>query len=611
MNEEKFKKKTSIFKTTDTRIKSKESKPPDYFWDKNSSEDICGVQMSQNGGWEDVGQEYSYESTLEEASDVTQIEEEEVEYSYERVMEEEEIEYSYESVMEKDTDVAQIEGEKRNCVYEDIISESEAAKKAFNYEDGEGMGTNWIYPKKMISDDEVNHYLLAKEIIRKHELKRLSKTETAIWRFTGKSYEPLNDQRLGELIYSEIPEGIKLQVRSCKGIKQNVIEFIRDELAQAVGKGNKKFYFSSEDYEDIMGKVVLQNGVYDIRRGRLEKHDATKPYYYELKASYLTVSDECLQTPAFDKLISDACGGDEDSVRMIIQGIGMLLMPDKNKKFPVLGPASNSGKSVLCGRFLEEILPRSRISHVPTSALAGKFALGNAEELLLISCMDVDIGAISSAAAGVIKRATGEEIIMTEKKYGGQKETEVRFKFVFGTNGSFCSQGYDAGWQNRILVLPFIHETPEEEMDPYLFDKLMEEKDAIVTKMLRTLRSAVTEKGELLVKESELSLKLKYSWTMVGTYFDEFMSEMVEITGVEEENYSTAELYEAYVMYYICMVSQNSEQRNNKKLSDSEFVSNVLKYGRGLIEKKRTKNSFGKRFKNAHYRICGLLLKKP
>ena len=96
---------------------------------------------------------------------------------------------------------------------------------------------------------------------------------------------------------------------------------------------------------------------------------------------------------------------------------------------------------------------------------------------------------------------------------------------------------------------------------------------------------------------------------MPNACFDEFMSDMVEITGEEADNYSTAELYEAYCQYYICSISQKRESRNNKRLSRTEFADNVLKYGGGLIEKKRVSRSRNEHFKNAQNRICGLLLK--
>lgn len=633
-------------------IETEQPESRNYFTDNDSLNHISDMQVGRDESTDAiegaVGKDFSTDDT---SCFHSSVEDEEVEYAYDDVIREihedicleteGEVNYTYDSLIEENSDLGQYEPveEERDYIYEDIMeevqgksppgteeveytynrlvnelqgaqySEVEAPKGTLDHKENNDMDESRMNPKRMIPDGEMSTYLMARKIIRKYGLKRLSKTGTTVWGYNGKSYEPLDDQKLGELIYSEIPEAVKLEVSSCARIKKNVIEFIRDELAQAVKQGNRNFYFSRKDFKGIMGKVVLQNGVFDIRSGLLEGFDATKPYYYELNATYLEVHDDRLYTPAFDKLISDACGGDKESILMTMQVLGRLLLPDPSKKFPVVGPASNSGKSLLFGSFIEEVLPRARISHVATSELKDKFALGNAEDMLLISCMDVDLNTISAATAGVIKRATGEDVISVQDKYKPRKDIDVRFKFVFGTNGMFCTQKDDAGWQNRILAVPFIHETPEEEMDMHLLDKLLEEKDAIVTKVLRAMASVIAEEGELKVKESELSIKLKYSWTTPNDYFDEFMSEMVEITGTEEDNYSTDEIYEAYCQYYICSVRQNREYHNNVRLSQKEFVSNVLKYGRGLIEKKRVKQNRKEHFKNSQHRLCGLLLK--
>lgn len=610
-----------------SKIAIKPLKPPDSFKDKGTGEGIKDyydsvvreVQESRCFGEEE--NDYTYSNLKDGIQCMAEYKpEEDMEYSCEDVIKEiqnmplsafEDAEYIYAELVNEiqSTQCSAVEKEEGEHIHEDIISEPETPDNGLNREENNEMDAGRIKPQRTFPDSEMGTYLMARKIIRKYKLKRLSKIGTTVWGYNGKSYVPLNDQKLGELIYSEIPEVVKLEVSSCARIKKNVIEFIRDELAQAVKDGNRDFYFSREDYKDIMGRVVLQNGVYDIQSGLLEEFDATKPYYYELNANYLGVQDDRLYTPAFDKLISDACEDDSESIQMIMQVLGMLLIPDSSKKFPVVGPASNSGKSVLFGGLLEEILPRERISHVATSELKDKFALGNAEDMLLISCMDVDMDTVSAATAGVIKRATGEEVISVQDKYKPRKDIEIRFKFVFGSNGSFCPQKDDKGWQNRILAVPFIHETPEEEMDMHLLDKLLEEKDAIVTKVLRAMASAITEEGELQVRESELSIKLKYSWTMPNTCFDEFMGDMVEVTGEEADNYSTDELYEAYCQYYICSVRRKQENRNNRRLSRTEFANNVLQYGRGLIERRRVSQSRNEHFKNAQSRICGLLLK--
>lgn len=234
------------------------------------------------------------------------------------------------------------------------------------------------------SDVDRSNLLLARAIIKKHRLKRMSKDETGLWRSNGHSYEPLTREALEAIVYEEILFEVKVGLDSCTAIKRNVAEFIYDEIALMVKERRRKYYFDNSDYERIKGRVVLQNGVYNIAEDMLEDFDTDVPYYYELNATYLECDDRWLETPTFDKVISDACEGDRESVKTILQGLGVLLIPDRIKLIIVLGSASNSGKSVI-GRLLEIIIPRSRILHISPAALRGRFALGNAENAVLIS----------------------------------------------------------------------------------------------------------------------------------------------------------------------------------------------------------------------------------
>ena len=218
---------------------------------------------------------------------------------------------------------------------------------------------------------------------------------------------------------------------------------------------------------------------------------------------------------------------------------------------------------------------------------------------------------ISPAAAGCIKRATGDDVISAERKHKDVKDIFVRFKFVFGTNGGFCTSRYDPGWANRLFVLPFIHELSDEEIDMRIPEKLEAEKDAIVTKLLRLMRETLMPDGSIKLYESPASKALKFKWTMQNNYFEDFFRQMVELTGNDLDNYSSAEVYDAYSRFFICRSRQDKGYGDRHKLTKTEVISNLKKCGGGLIEKKRMNQSRKEHFKNAHNRICGFLLKSP
>src|SRR5699024_4512272 len=145
--------------------------------------------------------------------------------------------------------------------------------------------------------------------------------------------------------------------------------------------------------------------------------------------------------------------------------------------------------------------------------LGNRFSLGRADDKILISCLDVNVEPITPKAAGIIKRVTGEEMITVEEKYKQSHEMVIRFHFLFATNGNFSPQKYDSGWVNRIIAVPFMYETPENKQIPNLLEKLLEEKDAIVTKALCMARDVLKADGSIVIPESQLSIELKNQWT--------------------------------------------------------------------------------------------------
>ena len=474
-----------------------------------------------------------------------------------------------------------------------------------------------IKEKKQTSalNDEFNPYTFAIEILNKYRIWHLDSSDWTLWIWNGHFYEPLNDDKLESLIYGDLPEEFKSTLKSCKKSIQVTAEFIRRECEARPIKSEKsgRSYkaFNKKDIRKIYNRVVLKNGVYDVMAGKMIEFDEKLPYYYEIKAKYISKESSKLNTPYFDKLLKDATGGDKDSIQMIHYAIGMLLLPNKCKKFIVAGNASNSGKSILFGQFLDSLFDASRISRVDSSKLGGRFALGDCEDKLLISCLDIDENVLSSKTAGVIKRATGEEKISSEAKYKSSKETIVRFKFVFATNFGFTSSRYDAGLVNRVLALPFIKETAEENQIADLAEKLQKEKDKIVTKILREMQEVIKEDGSIIIPESDLSKQMKSSWTTVNSLFEEFCEEIVDITGDEEDCISWEHLYESYRQYFF--LKSKSSNVHYEILPKQAFIKSFMDKAEighgGRVEQVRRRKFGDREYPNAVRRLTGIKVK--
>ena len=461
----------------------------------------------------------------------------------------------------------------------------------------------------MDKSSKLNTFEFAINILKKYEILRLHENDNILWIFNRKVYTPLSDKDLLALIYQEIPQKEKIERNTCKKIKENVAEYIKDECYHGVINPQNRPYckfFTSKDMQRINGKVVLDNGIYDVKRDQLSDFDSNLPFYYQVHAKYLSnVNTDDLRTPYFDRLLSDATGGDKESIDMIHYVLGMLLLPNKCKKFPVVGPASNSGKSVLFGNFLESLFDGERVSKIDPGELGGKFALGNAESKVLISCLDVNMEEISAKAVGTIKRATGEERIKVERKFKDQQDIVVRFKFLFGTNGKFSPAKYDAGWANRIMVVPFIYGMPEEKQNPELIQRLLEEKDMIITKILRKMRDVIDNNGMITIPESRLSLEIKKKWTLENTYVEEFFREMICVTGENADISSSEEIYRCYCKY--ARTRAEIEKGICSTVPMAQLISSIIQMSGGRISKKRMRVDGSQ---NPKRKIIGLRLNK-
>ena len=438
-------------------------------------------------------------------------------------------------------------------------------------------GGKKLSKENSFSIEDFSVYEFAQSILEKYSIYHLDPSERTLWIHNGKAYEPLNDRKLGDLIYMELPKEIKIITKSSKKLINDTIEYITKECtASPIDiKLSSKYYktFTEKDIRSIYNQVVLENGIYDAKTGEFQQNfDATKPYYYVIHAKYLEeASDDELETPYFDQLLIDATGGDEASIEMIMEALGMLLLPNKCKKFIVAGNASNSGKSVLFGQFLDSLFDGTRISRVDSSKLGGRFALGNCADKLLISCLDIDEKALSPKAVGIVKRATVEYKISVEAKYKDAEEIIVRFKFVFATNFGFSSQRYDPGLVNRIIALPFIHETLEKDQCADLPERLQEEKDKIVTKILRKMQDIIDSDGSIGIKESSLSQALKTEWTIANTFFADFCEQCLEVTDSEDDYVSLDELYTAYKRFCVFKKDISSIKEKYEILTKTAF----------------------------------------
>lgn len=329
------------------------------------------------------------------------------------------------------------------------------------------------------------------------------------------------------------------------------------------------------DYSAVDDLAVLENGVFDVKKQKLTSHSETYMFMYQISASY-TLENE---TPLFDEFLETVTGGDAVLIKRLWYLIAYMCMHSVSAKcFFVLGTAPNSGKSVF-GRFIQRLFEPRFVSSIALTDMNKDFSLGPIVGKAVNISMDLPSSKVNAAAASKLKMLTGDDLITINEKHVPQFCYYNRAKFLFASNHPVKLVEDDEAFWNRLVYFPFNHSIPKEKQDVKLLEKLLEEKDAIVSKALRYGKSFIKNNYTFpTTPEIEETLAI---WRGERNYsVENFLRDCCDV----KESYSgewTSVLYAAYEDY--C-------KKCGKDSVSSEVFRQILKIQQGIKPKKFRKN---------------------
>ena len=231
----------------------------------------------------------------------------------------------------------------------------------------------------------------------------------------------------------------------------------------------------------------LENGVYDLMKKELKPHDPRRLIFTYIKASY----DESAECPVFNSFLKQITHGNPQLEERFWMAIGYLMIyPARGKFFIVMGYARDSGKSVL-GNFIQRLYPKESVGNLRLQEMKGTFSSMSFLNAVINLELDMPNAKLNAEVASRLKQITGGDSITVQRKYLSPVTLTRRIKFVFAGNYPLCIDGEDDALQKRIVFLPFNESIPDDQQDPYLEDKIWDERDAIVTKSLHYARKLV------------------------------------------------------------------------------------------------------------------------
>ena len=290
-------------------------------------------------------------------------------------------------------------------------------------------------------------------------------------------------------------------------------------------------------------KVLMANGCFDLLTKKPAKIEDSDFFVCRINAQYLP--DKKLPCPYFDRYLETSSGGNKSIQDRICAMLGYLFVSGyPGKKILVLGMAKNSGKSMICRFFQRLVGPELVCAQTPFD-MSENHALSEFRGKIANIAPDLPATIIKPLSVGRMKALSGGDRISINPKNQDRISAFCYTKQVLGTNAPLRLQMYDEAFWERIEIIPYLYSIGPDKRDEHLEERLMEERDAIVTKCLK-YASRLIRNGYQFPACEEADI-MKDSWIGWHAYAKEFLEKYCV---AEEGAYThSTPLYTAYMRY--------------------------------------------------------------
>jgi len=278
---------------------------------------------------------------------------------------------------------------------------------------------------------------------------------------------------------------------SDKDISRILLEGFMDDFLHTSPMYMQGVLYYLERYPSIHRKenapeknmVAFQNCVLNTVTGEILAHSPEYLLIHRIEAQYLPHVN-ITPTDHFDHFLYTVSGGDSDLTERIWQFIGYCLTPDVSAKAVfLLQGVSHSGKSVL-SNLLRRLFSDKAVLSLQVHALSGRFNKSELQGKALCVSADMPSKVLDGDSVSIIKQLSGDDELSGEVKHEKLAQFETQVKLVMATNHPLLFKNPDAAMINRIVVIPFRYSVSRENWDTHLTDKILAERDGIVTKAI-------------------------------------------------------------------------------------------------------------------------------
>jgi P4 family phage/plasmid primase-like protien len=311
-----------------------------------------------------------------------------------------------------------------------------------------------------------NYDDLVKYFKSKHDY--VSNEETGqIYKWTGKMWEEMDIlviHNFAERHFNPTPSSSMCSEFEQKLRRTNLVE--------------QEFFYVSD-------RLNFVNGVLDLTTGELSPHTSTLGFTYLIPYAYEPTGD----CPKFKKFIGEVSTNEADVADLITEYMGYCLSgtdPALVQKCAVLYGDGANGKSVILG-LLRELVGSSNCTSVSINSLY--------KEQYRYQMMHKQFNASDETPtdafiqSSTFKAMVSGDIVEVRKLYAEPIMWKCTTKLIFSCNELPYTGDFSYGMWRRLMIIPFRARFDGSKRDPFMLQKLLEERSDILKYCLEKFKA--------------------------------------------------------------------------------------------------------------------------
>lgn len=309
---------------------------------------------------------------------------------------------------------------------------------------------------------------------------------------------------------------------------------------------DKSFYIDNSCLKGNKDYINFKNGILDIRTMELLPHTPDMIFTVQIPVDYKPI-DECQYGQVFEKYMNELTSGNEVTKKVLYEVMGLVLsnIPGYfTKKCILMIGEKDCGKTQI-KKLLTELIGINYTSSIELSTMNGnRFGTSELYNKRLVGSNDMQYTSVQDM--GIFKQLTGGDPVSVEFKGRGA------FSYVFNGVIWFLANDYPifSGKKGkevyeRFMIIPCKHVVEKDKQDPMLVDKMLKEKEYIVSLCINHLKDLIDRKFRFEVSQEINDSLEEYELTnnSILQFVNEYCVVDDELDPLERLNFSKFKKY--------------------------------------------------------------------